>query len=335
MNRPAFLLLVLLLVGVGTARPGESAPTAGESVKVMIAYSDPLCAPDALEQGLADLGYDVYVVPSQTSQPSKEEMLEHAAVIVASSAGFHRPTTLGDDLADYVDDGGFVIIHNLCFTTNNLPQLLGRVMTQSDMRTLQRGMEVMSLNGATAAGWDETHPITQGLGGNLTTIRRYTRSTAYPEATVLATLAGEYDFVALSGNRRVVAINTMATEHVPAPHARWAQLVHQAIQFGLGSSGIAEPDRPPTAGSRLTLAAVAVRGRVLNYTLGLPEPASVRLSLWDRQGRMLDAWQVAAAGGITRWTRSLPPLSAGVYFVSTEPAGPGRAATAKFALLND
>lgn len=81
--------------------------------------------------------------------------------------------------------------------------------------------------------------------------------------------------------------------------------------------GIAE------AGSRTRnnvfgLAVGTIQQRSLAYTLKLPEPATVSLSLYDLQGRKLSSWQILAPKGATQHTTDLPALSPGVYFLNAE-----------------
>ena len=92
------------------------------------------------------------------------------------------------------------------------------------------------------------------------------------------------------------------------------------------AGAVAEPD-PMPGRTGFVLRAGGIRGRALDYTLHLPEPAMVRLSLFDRQGRKLDGWQVSAPAGISRQARSLPSVAAGVYFLTAEI--PGHRAGAK------
>jgi uncharacterized delta-60 repeat protein len=61
-----------------------------------------------------------------------------------------------------------------------------------------------------------------------------------------------------------------------------------------------------------------IQQRSLAYTLELPEPATVSLSLYDLQGRKLSSWQIPARKGTTQHTKSLPALSPGVYFLNAE-----------------
>lgn len=78
--------------------------------------------------------------------------------------------------------------------------------------------------------------------------------------------------------------------------------------------GIAEGN-PQPAGNAFGLAAGTIRNRDLAYTLKLPEPATVSLSLCDLQGRKLASWQVPAPKGTSQHTRNLLDLSSGVYFL--------------------
>jgi uncharacterized delta-60 repeat protein len=78
--------------------------------------------------------------------------------------------------------------------------------------------------------------------------------------------------------------------------------------------GIAEAG-PLTSDNAFGLAAGTIRNHVISYTLKLPEPATVSLSLCDLQGRKLASWQVPAPKGTSQHTRNLLDLSPGVYFL--------------------
>lgn len=66
------------------------------------------------------------------------------------------------------------------------------------------------------------------------------------------------------------------------------------------------------------LAVGTIQQGSLVYTLKLPGPASVSLSLYDLQGGKLSSWQVHAPKGATQHTKSLPALTPGVYFLNAE-----------------
>jgi len=87
-------------------------------------------------------------------------------------------------------------------------------------------------------------------------------------------------------------------------------------------SGIAEVG-PLGGNTAFGLAVGNIKKRALAYTLELPEPATVSLSLCDLQGRKLASWQVAVAEGSSQHTRNLPDLGAGVYFLTAEVPGKG------------
>jgi hypothetical protein len=86
--------------------------------------------------------------------------------------------------------------------------------------------------------------------------------------------------------------------------------------------GIAEGNSQP-AGNAFGLSVGTIRNRSLAYTLKLPEPATVSLSLCDLQGRKLSSWQVPAPKGTSQHTRNLLVLSPGVYFLTAGVPGKG------------
>lgn len=109
--------------------------------------------------------------------------------------------------------------------------------------------------------------------------------------------------------------------------------IYCATGTGLGifqyyGAGIAEGNSQP-AGNAFGLAAGTIRNRALAYTLKLPEPATVSLSLYDLQGRKLAFWQVPAPKGTSQHTRNLPDLSPGVHFLNAGVPGKGLRESAK------
>ncbi len=57
--------------------------------------------------------------------------------------------------------------------------------------------------------------------------------------------------------------------------------------------------------------------RILNFSLALPSPTEVSISLYDISGRLIDTWFISAPKGISFYKRALN-LSAGVYFLRAE-----------------
>ncbi len=66
------------------------------------------------------------------------------------------------------------------------------------------------------------------------------------------------------------------------------------------------------------LAVGTIQRGSLVYTLKLPEPATVSLSLYDLHGRKLSSWQIPSPEGAKQHTKNLPALAPGVYFLNAE-----------------
>jgi len=125
-------------------------------------------------------------------------------VLTWSHSAYQDRTTLGDNLADYVDDGGAVVILNFCW--NSSIGLSGRIMTDDDycpMCLIWRG------GGANAAGmgdYDADHPIMDGVE-SITGIEFWEYLGVYPIATWLASLDSFYDLAGINAAQNVVGIN--------------------------------------------------------------------------------------------------------------------------------
>jgi hypothetical protein len=171
--------------------------------------------------------------------------------------------------------------------------------------------------------WDEANSIVAGADGNV-----YAAGWSYDSLT-------GYDFTIISltpsgGERWVYRYNGPGDRYDDAysiVYGADGNIYAAGYSTGSGTGndftaislnpapGIAEAGHP-TADNAFGLAVGTIRNRALAYTLKLPEPAAVSLSLCDLQGRKLSSWQVPAAKGTSQHTRNLPDLSPGVYFLS-------------------
>jgi uncharacterized delta-60 repeat protein len=101
----------------------------------------------------------------------------------------------------------------------------------------------------------------------------------------------------------------------------WEDFTVISINPAIGIEEEYAAKRNPESGFHISFG--TFQNQNLDYTLSLPEPATVKLSLYSLSGqRMLD-WQVNTAQGTHRYIRGLPNLRHSVYFLIAEVLGKG------------
>jgi uncharacterized delta-60 repeat protein len=72
----------------------------------------------------------------------------------------------------------------------------------------------------------------------------------------------------------------------------------------------------------------------LTYSLSLPEPATVNLSLYNLQGQKVLAWQINASQGISHHEKNLVSINPGVYYIRAEVLDKGLKVNKKFIVVD-
>jgi len=121
-------------------------------------------------KGLPNIG-TLDILDGRTSTPNVDYLLQYDVVVLASNYGFADSSTLGNNLADYVDAGGRVIILESTFNAGGGWALDGRIMTAA-----YSPLAVVSYhccyNWSNAISF-ENHPITQGVTSLSTMLYAY------------------------------------------------------------------------------------------------------------------------------------------------------------------
>jgi uncharacterized delta-60 repeat protein len=177
---------------------------------------------------------------------------------------------------------------------------------------------------------DEADELVVGADGNVYAAGVSTGSGSNPDFTVISLTPGgserwvyRYDGPGnLEDYANSLAVGTDGNVYVAGQSCGTGGDFDFVVISLTSGSGIAEAG--PLAGNNaFGFAAGAIRSRTLAYTLKLPKPATVSLSLCDLQGRKLASWQLAVSEGSSQHTRNLPDLGSGVYFLTAEVPGKG------------
>jgi len=322
------------VTSTGPARPHAIQKTAKpvpqtDAKSVLLIWAD-TDNPATLIAGLEAYGhtvtsYEGYYQPT----PDVSYLQQFGAVVVWSNYPFNNSVQMGNNLADYVDGGGRVIVGMFSYINWSGYYLQGRLAEETPYQALEYNVGY-SFGTFTTDWLDPSHPITAGLTAMSDGYEGYVH--AVSTATLLGTQDGGYDFCALSQNEEVVAINLYPGEYGMAT-GPWIQLIHQAIEFSAG------PPLDTDVGVMSILAPAAIQApgsavtptiRIKNFG-GLPQsniPVGIRI--WDPNANLVyDQTQTYAgplAAGDTVSIASFPVWTVGneiSYRCSTFTALPG------------
>ena len=288
--------------------------TATDQIRILMCYSD-YGIPDSLYYGLLALGDSVTLLDVQTYTPTVGEMSAYDAVGAHSNYPYADATTLGNNLADYVDAGGGAAIGNFSFVSGW--EMGGRIMT-GDYATIGVGSNSQS---ATTLGWNNaSHPIMNSVGA---VSEFYAAGVPYAaSAESVANWADGRPYVGVSANQKVVGLNQYPGNYaVPERSGDWVLVWHNAFMFVAGSvTGVSEFDpTAPALNARLSATPNPAQAvATLNYMV--PSTGPVNLSVYDGSGRLVRTlFAGSARPGLNTLTWNLRGTSGhrvanGVYF---------------------
>jgi hypothetical protein len=167
--------------------------------------------------------------------PTVDHLEEYDCVLTWSHSPYHDKTTLGNNLADYVDSGGAVVILYDCWDYTQ--GLGGRIMTDDvycPMCLVWRGG---GANGLDLGDYDPDHPIMDGVE-SITGIEFWEYLDVYPAATWLASLADGPDLAGINAYENVVGINLYPGDGRLWQGDGWI-LINNAIRY------VMNPDTAP------------------------------------------------------------------------------------------
>lgn len=276
-------------------------------LRLLVLYSDD-GPPDSLGAALTALGDSVEYRDVQSATPTLAELLPYDGVIAFSNYAFADPTALGNVLADYVDAGNGVVLTNFSFATGW--QMAGRIMTGAYGTLVPGGL---SFNNRLLGWYDAGHPVMAGVS----TVGDYyicDLALASGADSVAKWNDGEY-YVAASANRRVVGINSYPGINGNSRRSgNWARVIHNAAVWtsGGGTGVVADPMPEPELRVALVVGPNPAR-RTATVTFSVPTKSTVKLSLYDQAGRLVQLGP-AFAGTTGTWNLDLTGLAPGVYF---------------------
>ena len=244
------IVCALALVGVGCAGedgpagpPGSGGnPDSPVPINALLAGAEPAdtlqaLAIDLFSRGLLPLGSVINIVDVTDSIPPLSFLSEYDAVLVWTTSPVTDPVMLGERLAEYVDDGGGVVIGQMSFVDGWA--LLGRFM--SDYSPLQ---PTASTGIAVARQIDfnsvslPLHPILNGV--NLKVFPFYsTNQWSNPSLDMGATLIAKdtpsgANAIAVNAAGNVIGLN-MSGNHLRGGYSEPPKLIVNALLFVAGA----------------------------------------------------------------------------------------------------
>ncbi|MCX7022370.1 MAG: Ig-like domain-containing protein [bacterium] len=174
-----------------------------------------------------------------TSTPTIDHLLDYGCVYTWSNYGYADRVGLGDRLADYVDQGGTVVINNFCWTSRW--GLGGRIQTDGNYAPLTHNGNC-AYSYTNLGSFDSGHPFMDGVS-SITNIYYMSYVSKEPSATWVADTASLYPLCAVNADFNVAGINMF-----PGDARRWAgdgwRLYNNVIENLMMNS--AEDTVPPT-----------------------------------------------------------------------------------------
>jgi hypothetical protein len=147
---------------------------------------------------------DIVELP-RCSIPTLSQLQEISALLVWSNSSFSSPDALGNVLADYVDQGGGLVLATYVFSSSW--RVGGRIMTPGYSPFLV-GSPVQTSGSLSLANSNTAHPIMQGVAaGPYFTNFNYSDVPLSAGSTVIAVDTAGVRTVAVNSSNRVVGIN--------------------------------------------------------------------------------------------------------------------------------
>ncbi|MCK4592978.1 hypothetical protein KAU45_00655 [bacterium] len=202
---------------------------------LLIGHTDPGQTGDVEEHIAGDPYYDRVDLENWCSDtPTVDHLLEYDCVFTWNGLPYDDRALLGHNLADYVDQGGAVVILNFCWGYSPWG-LSGRIMDDSDYCPLTLVYRCGGRDDQDLGDYDPDHPIMAGVE-SITGIYYWIYLGVWPDATWIASLTNGYALVGINAWENVVGINMY-----PGDNRRWSGdgwiLLNNAIQYIMGEPG--------------------------------------------------------------------------------------------------
>ncbi|MBM4249167.1 MAG: hypothetical protein FJ149_06975 [Euryarchaeota archaeon] len=174
------------------------------------------------------------IVQAQSETPTLARLKEYSSVLVLSDYGFQDATTLGNNLADYVDSGGGVVLGMFCPGGGSLGPG-GRFVTGGYLVFPQSGYQYSS---GSLGTYDASHPIMQN-------VKTFTNNNYRPSSNQIvsgATLVASYtDGIPIVATKNVNGVDRVDLGFYPpssdAISSSWSSatdgkyIIHNALVF--------------------------------------------------------------------------------------------------------
>jgi hypothetical protein len=311
MSKALVLLCIAVAVTAG-AQPVAGtldAPKAMPPLSILWLYADGRQPDTTLGVRLQALGDVVAYLGVSNSTPTLGQLAPYDAVGAHTNFPPDDPTALGNVLADYVDAGGGVVLANFCFASSN--GMAGRIMT-GNYATLIPGANGF---GTASLGW---HNPAHDLMANVTSVSDSFRNRVSfaAGAESVAKWSDGRPYAAVSANQKVVGLNQYpGTWSNPNRRGDWALVIHNALAYVAGMTGVEEPgDAAANAGFVLCAGPNPAR-QTATIRYSVSTGSLVRLAIYDQSGRLIQARPPSASSlGFGVWELDVAALRQGVYF---------------------
>ena len=184
--------------------------TVKKSERVALIHGD-IFRVQTLKSALVATGFfrdeDITILAiGQSSTPNLSTILEFGAVLVFSNSSFRNPDLLGDTLADYVDQGGKVVLSTYVFSQ---PWRIGGRIMQPGMSPFEVSNARFRTTGVLdLANSDTTHPILAGVNSSSYFVNsNYTNPVLTDGSTLVASDTGGNNLIAVNSSNNIVGIS--------------------------------------------------------------------------------------------------------------------------------
>jgi hypothetical protein len=171
---------------------------------------------------------DIVELP-QCATPTAAQLADVSGVLVWTNSSFGDPNAVGDALANFVDQGGGVVIATYGMSTSW--RIGGRFQTEGYSPLVIGAAPYGPSGRLNLAASNTAHPLMAGVTDTAQTYfvnSNYTNPPLAPGATLVAVDTGGANVVAVSPSNRVVAISIFPGFDLPAPIQR---LFANAVDF--------------------------------------------------------------------------------------------------------
>jgi hypothetical protein len=195
-------LVLLLVLVVAAAFAGQ--------YDLLVGHCDPGMTSGVQTNIGGDPYYDSFTIEDwRSTTPSVSHLEEFGCVYTWSNYVYADGTTLGNNLADYVDAGGTVVINNFAWTSGW--GLFGRIQTDADYSPITH-MGSGAYTNTNLGDYDDTHVFMDGVS-SISGIYYWTYVTKESPATWVADNTSGYILVAVNEDFNVAGANMYPGDH--------------------------------------------------------------------------------------------------------------------------